>query len=111
MDSRERRVTLVRALHAHRGETETLRIEAGGETLEFSNSVLRVPAPVETVEPFLAEHPVFKVKQPETRKASEGVTFVSAKADANHLAGFIDAVFEDLFSLGDGYDLAVSVVD
>jgi hypothetical protein len=55
----------------------------------------------------LADFPVFKLKQPETRKAREGEVFVSALADAKHAADFLETCFREVFGLGQGYELSV----
>lgn len=59
----------------------------------------------------LAEHlgsfPVFKVKQPETRKAPEGTVYVSAIADPKHAADFLEGAFRTVYGLPEEYELRV----
>ncbi|WP_276260407.1 hypothetical protein [Haloglomus litoreum] len=56
----------------------------------------------------LASFPVFKIQQPETRKARDGTVYVSALADPKHAADFIEACYRDVFGLGEGYELSVA---
>lgn len=56
----------------------------------------------------LASFPVFKLRQPETRKADDGTVYVSALADPKHAADFLEACCRDVFGLGEGYELAVA---
>lgn len=55
----------------------------------------------------LDDFPVFKVTQPETRKASNGTVYVSAIADPKHLADFVEDCFRRVFGLGEDYGLVV----
>jgi hypothetical protein len=55
----------------------------------------------------LASFPVFKLQQPETRKADDGTVYVSALADAKHAADFLEACCRDVFGLGAAYELSV----
>ncbi|MEF8840201.1 MAG: hypothetical protein V5A62_01055 [Haloarculaceae archaeon] len=59
----------------------------------------------------LSEHlgsfPVFKIKQPETRKAPEGTVHVSAIADAKHAADFLEGAFRTVYGLPADYELRV----
>lgn len=50
---------------------------------------------------------VFKVKQPETRKAPDGAVYVSAKADAKHAADFLEGVFRLVFEEPGDYELRI----
>jgi hypothetical protein len=56
----------------------------------------------------LASFPVFKIQQPETRKARDGTVYVSALADPKHAADFLEACCREVFDLGEGYELAVA---
>ena len=51
--------------------------------------------------------PVFKVKQPETRKAPEGTVYVSAIADPKHAADFLEGTFRTVYGLPEGFELRV----
>ncbi|MWG35168.1 hypothetical protein [Halomarina oriensis] len=62
----------------------------------------------ERLDALLAEYPVFKVKQPETRKAPEGTVVLSAIADAKHLGDFLESVFREVFGASEDYELRVT---
>ena len=64
----------------------------------------------ERLDDLLGRFHVFKVKQPETRKASEGVVYVSAKADPKHAADFLEGVFRVVFDAPEDYELRVEQV-
>jgi hypothetical protein len=55
----------------------------------------------------LGAFPVFKLKQPETRKAPEGTVHVSAIADAKHAADFLEGTFRSVYDLPADYELRV----
>ena len=55
----------------------------------------------------LGSFPVFKVKQPETRKAPEGTVYVSAIADPKHAADFLEGAFRTVYGLPEGFELRV----
>ena len=55
----------------------------------------------------LGSFPVFKVKQPETRKSPEGTVYVSAIADPKHAADFLEGTFRTVFGLPADYELQV----
>ncbi|MDG5777278.1 hypothetical protein VB773_09040 [Haloarculaceae archaeon H-GB2-1] len=57
----------------------------------------------------LGEFPVFKVAQPETRKAPEETVYVSAITDPKHAADFVDTAFRTVYDLTD--DFRVWVVE
>lgn len=61
----------------------------------------------ERLDALLDEFTVFKVAQPATRKASDGVVTVSAIADPKHAADFVDRLFLDVFGANSGYELTV----
>lgn len=51
----------------------------------------------------LEDFPVFKPKQPTTQTPSEGGVSLSAIADPKHTADFVDAVFQSVYEVPDGY--------
>jgi hypothetical protein len=61
----------------------------------------------ERLDDLLGEFTVFKIAQPATRKAPEGVVHLSAIADPKHAADFVDRLFLDVFAAGAGYELTV----
>jgi hypothetical protein len=58
----------------------------------------------------LGEFPVFKVAQPETRKADDGTVFVSAITDPKHAADFLDTAFRAVYDLPEDYRVWVVAV-
>lgn len=111
----ERLGLAVDAVTAHRARSsDGVRFEgeADGETatVEFTDRLLRLELDGDArdrLDELLGSFPVFKVKQPETRKADPGVVFVSAIADAKHAAEFVDAVFREVYALGGEYELRI----
>lgn len=60
------------------------------------------------LEGLLEEYRVFKIDEPDTRKATAGVVFVSAVADAKHTADFVESLFREVFGLEEGYAVGVA---
>jgi hypothetical protein len=119
-DPTERLGLAVDAVTAHRARgSDGVRFEghpvdADGDvapsTVEYTDRVLRLElddAARERLDDLLGAFPVFKLKQPETRKADAGVVYVSVIADAKHAAEFVDAVFREVHDLGECYELRV----
>jgi len=119
-DPAERLGLAVDAVTAHRarssdgvrfeGRTPDGSDERAVTTVEYTDRLLRLELDEEgreRLDECLGAFPVFKLKQPETRKADPGVVFVSAIADAKHAAEFVDAVFREVYALGDEYELRV----
>lgn len=129
-DPGDRRTLLVRAVMDARraGEPVTLRAdgsksssarrtssdergESDGIAVEYADRRLRFAVDDDgraALEALLDDYPVFKVKQPETRKADEGVVHVSAIADPKHVADFLEAAFRRVYGLPEGYRLRAS---
>ena len=110
----DRRKRVVRAVMAHRkdGDPVTFRADDPPEDarVTYDDRLLELAvsaAERDRLDAFLAEYPVFKVKQPETRKAPEGTVFVSAIADPKHLADFVEDCFRQVYDRGEGYGLSV----
>ena len=61
----------------------------------------------ERLEMLLSEYPVFKIQQPDTRKADEGVVHLSAVTDPKHAADFVEALFREVYGAGREYELRV----
>lgn len=64
----------------------------------------------ERLDDLLDDFPVFKLQQPDTRKAPEGTVHVSAVADPKRAADFVDAAFRRVYELPEGYRLWVARV-
>ena len=61
----------------------------------------------DTLDEHLGSFPVFKLKQPETRKAPEATVYVSAIADPKHAADFLEGTFRTVYGLPADYELRV----
>jgi hypothetical protein len=81
---------------------------ADGVTIEYEDRTLRLeltPGERDRLEDLLEAYHVFKIEQPETRKADEGVVYLSAVTDAKHAADFLEALFREVYTLEEGYQL------
>lgn len=109
--STDRRKLVVRAVQAHRKEGgDPVGFHAGDDRVTYDDRLLELAvddAERERLDALLVEYPVFKLKQPETRKAPEGTVFVSAIADPKHLADFVEDCFRRVYDHDDDYALAV----
>lgn len=114
-DPTDRLGLAVDAVTAHRARNSdgvTFEGVAGDEvaSVEYTDRVVRLELDADArgrLDTLLGSFPVFKLKQPETRKAPDGVVYVSAIADAKHAAEFVDAVLREVHDLGDEYELRV----
>lgn len=108
-DPDDRQTLLVREVMRARREGETVTFRARDATVEYADRLLRVEVDDDerdALDALLDEFPVFKVKQPETRKADESVVYVSAIADPKHAADFVEAAFRRAFGLPGDYRLS-----
>jgi hypothetical protein len=120
----DRRALLARTIAAHRSRDDgaTFRGTDGQRRgrVVYSDRVLELtlpgaeggPEPLASgtdpgaaLDAVLAAFPVFKRKQPETRKAPDGTVYVSALADAKHCADFVETVLREVYALDEGYEL------
>lgn len=122
-DAASRRAKIAEAITAHRkaGSQSPVLFVAGdgdgkgdpsGERpfVDYEDREITVEvddAERERLDALLEEFHVFKLAQPATRKAPDGVVVLSAIADAKHAADFVDRVFLDVYAVGDEYELAV----
>lgn len=78
--------------------------------VEYADRLFTLPVSADERDA-LAEHlgsfPVFKLKQPETRKAPDGTVYVSAIADPKHAADFLEGSFRTVYDLPEGFELRV----
>jgi len=65
------------------------------------------PGERDALEEHLDSFPVFKLKQPETRKAPDDTVHVSAIADPKHAADFLEGTFRTVYDLPADYELRV----
>jgi len=111
----DRRVQITRAIAAHRrGDSESpVSFGLAGDdqptvAYEDREIILGVDDDErDRLDTLLDEFPVFKIAQPDTRKAPDGVVHVSALADPKHAADFLDRLFLDVFEAGEGYELRI----
>ena len=108
----ERRRLLVKAIVESRRSGAALRLDAGDTRIEYEGQRVRLicsPEERDRLDALLDEYHVFKIKQPETRKANEGVVYLSAVTDPKHAADFLDELFGAVYDIDDGYELSVTV--
>lgn len=115
-DPGSRRTLVVRAVTAHRREGGGPVVFTAGDPadarLEYEDRLLALALSGEQrdrLAALLDDFPVFKIKQPETRKAPDGTVYVSAIADPKHLADFVEDCFRRVYDLGEDYRLVVPV--
>jgi hypothetical protein len=104
----ERRQLLVRRIVESRRRDEATVFRAGDASVEYDDRVIRLdiePGERDRLDALLSAYHVFKIKQPETRKAPEGVYYLSAVTDAKHAADFLEALFREVYGCGEGYEL------
>ncbi|MFC7154164.1 hypothetical protein ACFQPA_01675 [Halomarina halobia] len=110
-EPRERLGLVVDAIAAHRTrDSEGAVLETDRATVRYADRTLRIecdPDERERLNALLADFHVFKVAQPETRKAPEGVVYLSAIADPKHAADFVEGLFRRVYGHGEGYELRV----
>lgn len=97
------------AAHRTRG-SEGAVFESDGGRVEYADRVVTLDldaADRDRLDDLLEEFPVFKIEQPATRKAPEGIVHVSAIADPKHAADFVEGVFRQVYGAGEGYELRV----
>jgi hypothetical protein len=104
----ERKQLLVRRLVEARRNDESAVFEAADVSLRYDDRTLRIELDAEErdrLSGLLDAYHVFKIQQPETRKAGDGIVYLSAVTDAKHAADFIDALFVDVYGHGEEYTL------
>jgi hypothetical protein len=117
----DRRATIAKAIAAHRreGHDSPVRLVAltdGGDDTDPENAPAvayhdrEITVEVsdrerERLDALLAEFPVFKIAQPETRKAASGTVVVSAIADPKHAADFLDRLFLSVYETSEGFEI------
>ena len=95
----ERRALYAEAVAAHRRRgSDGAAFAAGDARIDLTEAGVRLDLEDDqraSLDELLAEYPVFKVAQPATRKAPDGVVYVSAVTDAKHAADFLDALVRE----------------
>ncbi|WIV67945.1 hypothetical protein [Natrialbaceae archaeon AArc-T1-2] len=119
-DPADRRKLFVDAITAHRTRASPfLTIEVDKETLESDDPKLDAPwlqfadgivnldctdAELESLKDLLGEFPAFKIDEITRSDSTEGVNVrVSAKADPNRIAQFVDATFQRVYDCPDEF--------
>ena len=101
---------IVEAVVEARKAGEAVVFAAADGRVEYEDRRLRVEADDDErdrLEALLSEYHVFKIEQPATRKADEGVVYLSAVTDPKHAADFVEALFREVYGAGAEYDLRV----
>ncbi|MFB6183061.1 MAG: hypothetical protein ABEI96_00765 [Haloarculaceae archaeon] len=83
------------------------------ETLSFADGQVTFVVTDDQYERLTAvldEFPVFKIAQPETRKADADTVVVSAVTDQKHAAEFVEASFRSVYGFPEDYRLWVAAV-
>lgn len=105
----DRRTLVVRSVVNHRREGgDPVAFVAGGDRIEYDDRLVTLAVDADErdeLDDLLADYPVFKIKQPATRKAPEGTVRVSAIADPKHLADFVEDCFLRVHGLDSDYRL------
>lgn len=108
---RDRLVLFVRTVADQRtGGGEGVVFEADAGRAEYDDRTVTLDLSAderERLDALLEDYPVFKLEQPATRKAPEGVVVLSAIADAKHLGDFLESLFREVFEASEGYELRV----
>jgi len=106
----DRRRLLVRRLMSHRGQSDTVTVRAEERTLHYGDRLLELSVDErerDRLDDLLDDYPVFKIKQPATRKADDDTVYLAAVADPKHLADFIEDCCRRVYELPDTYPLRV----
>jgi hypothetical protein len=85
-------------------EAEDIEVTYGDRTIELEVT----PDARDRLESILSEYHVFKIQQPETRKADDGVVVLSAVTDAKRAADFVESLFREVHGLDERYALRAS---
>lgn len=104
----DRKRSFVRRIVESRRADESVVFEAEDAVIEYDDRTLRLELESDErdrLEELLGAYHVFKIKQPETRKAADGVVYLSAVTDAKHAADFLEAIFRDVYGLSESYEL------
>ena len=103
-----RRRTLVSAIMAARGADEVVSFRAGDDAVVYEGRTLRLEVGDDErprLEALLEEYHALKIEEPATRKAEEGVVYLSAVTDPKHAADFVEALFRQVYGADEDYKL------
>jgi len=109
----DRRKLFVEAIVAHRNRASphvTIEVEVDegpAPWVQFADGRINADcteAELEELKTLLGRFPAFKIDELTRPDDAEGVNVrVSAKADPNRIAGFIDTAFREVYGLPEGY--------
>jgi hypothetical protein len=115
----ERRKLFADAVVAHRNrgsafltiEADPLEDDDGDEQpapwVQFAEKTFNMDCSAEELDrlkELLAEFPEFRIDQIESPDEAEGTNVrITARSDANRLAGFVDRAFQEVYERGEGY--------
>jgi len=105
-----RRQAIVEAVVEARKTDEAVVFVADDGHVGYEDRRLRLEADEaerDRLEALLSEYHVFKLEQPDTRKADESVVHLSAVTDPKHAADFVEALFREVYGAGREYELRV----
>ena len=105
-----RRRVIVEAVVEARAADEAVTFLADDGRVDYEDRRFRVEVEADErdrLETLLSEYHVFKIRQPDTRKAPAGVVHLSAVTDPKHAADFVEALFREVYGAGAAYDLRV----
>ncbi len=103
-----RKRSFVRRIGEARRTGESVVFEADDAAIEYDDRMLRLELTADErdrLEELLEVYHVFKIAQPATRKAPNGMVYLSAVTDAKHAADFLEAVFRDVYGFSERYEL------
>lgn len=104
----ERRALYAEAVAAHRRRgSDGATFVAADDRIELTDEGVRFDLDEDqraSLDELLGDYPVFKIAQPSTRKAPEGVVYVSAVTDAKHLGDFVEDAFRRVYGLPEDYE-------
>jgi hypothetical protein len=103
-----KRVLVQRIVQARKAD-EAVVFEGVGARVEYEDRTLRLEVDADErarLETVLETYHVFKIEQPATRKADEGVVYLSAVTDPKHAADFVEALFREVYGANEGYELS-----
>jgi len=106
----DRRQAVVSAIATARRADERVEFVADdtGDRVVFEDRRFRLEvADGDRLAALLEEYGVFKICQPATRKADDGVVYLSAVTDPKHAADFVEALFREVYDAPMDYALRV----
>jgi uncharacterized membrane protein len=106
-----RRAVVAAILAARRDDGRAVIVaEATGDRVVYEDRRLRLMVDDvrrSRLDELLEDYRVFKIQQPATRKADDGVVSLSAVTDPKHAADFVEALFREVYDADEGFDLRV----